>query len=807
MRSHKPHKSILTKARAWSAGLLALLLVGGIAPAFATQTPAGTTITNTATANYTDNNGNAITATSNTVTTIVQNAPSLTNTNSGNQTVAPNAAVTQTYTLTNTGNNAGDFQLTAATVSGGSAAIVSSNGYIVTLPSGSPQTFSTLAAANTYLAANTVASGAAATVQIVYNVGATTAGTTIAGTLSATLAYVATGSANAATSATATSNETDTVANDARLDVAKSASQNSTTGNITYTLKMNNGGAFTAHYVQALSNASFGFGSLTTTGTVGGILIADKIPTYTAGVNPTLVAGSPVVAFTRGTNGFPSDSSETATVVCSTSTTGASGWSTTCNSSSVWIGVLISGGSLSNSVSGGDGLLSNPAGSAATGGLGGGPNVTAAAVTLSFTITPPSGNGSANAGAITNVANGVFTNNNATPQIVGPGGTVTDGTGAGPAASTVTDIDNTTGNTGSGPSGASQPIAGAALSAYLVLVGPFGSPGALGDYANTGTATNTGDFTDYAFQDGTSPPTTTSTNPSSITGNTTAAAVSFCVANTVQNAGNLTDNSITLAVTAPASPSGWTVQLESNNTCTSPLNGATSGATSTTATPLSLTSGSSLNFYVKYTAPIGTSAFTAYDSAITATGSLNGVTPNTNTTHNELYDGFIALTKVATVTSNGCPTGVTVQAVCPGGVIQYQVYVQNVAKGNTGTGATEPATALLNSTAGTLVIADDGTASGSWFAGIPSTSTFVTSGLNAVPALTVGGVSNTASVCTYLYGSPAGSSSTTFTAPVYTVGSLANGPSKFSCVLGGATFALSPGVQSILTFSVTVRAN
>lgn len=110
MRSHKPHKSILTKARAWSAGLLALLLVGGIAPAFATQTPAGTTITNTATANYTDNNGNAITATSNTVTTIVQNAPSLTNTNSGNQTVAPNAAVTQTYTLTNTGNNAGDFR-------------------------------------------------------------------------------------------------------------------------------------------------------------------------------------------------------------------------------------------------------------------------------------------------------------------------------------------------------------------------------------------------------------------------------------------------------------------------------------------------------------------------------------------------------------------------------------------------------------------------------------------------------------------------------------------------------------------------
>lgn len=802
--------------RALSAGLLATLLVVGIAPAFAaTQTPAGTSITNQASASYTDNNGNTLSAVSNTVTTIVQNAPSLTDTNGGNQTVAPNQNVTQTFTLTNTGNGSGSFNLSAASITGGSATVTN---YIATVPGQSAQTFTTFSALQTYLAgtAQAVASGASAIVQINYNTGSTTSGTTIAGTVTSTIVNPAVGSAPTATSTAATSTETDTVANDGRLDVAKSSTQNTSTGVITYTIAANNGGQFTAHYVQALTNSAFGFGTLTTTGTSGGILIADKIPTYTNG-NPAL-SGTPSVAFTRGSNGFPSDASETATVVCATSTDGSSGWSTTCNAASKWIGILVSGGSLSNSQTGGDGLLTNPTGSTSTGGTNGGPKVTAAAVTLTFSITPPSGSGSANANSITNIANGIFTNNASTPQIIGPGTATTDSTTA--TAAVVTDIGNTTGNTGSGPAGSSQAISNSALSAYAVVTGPFGSASALGDYANTGTATNNADFTDYAFKDGAAPPTTTSTDPNAIVGNSTANAITFWVSNDVQNVGNKDDN-INLAVVTP-NVTGWSSQLVTGNGSTTALNGATAagpGATSSTSTPIALTSGSTTTYWVKYTAPAGTAAFTAFDAKITATGSPNGGTTNSNDTHNELYNGFIALTKEATIVSDGCPATTTgtfgtnggnvgaggTTKVCPGGVIQYDIFFKNVALGNTGTGATLPATALLSSTAGTFTMLDDGTTSGSWFATIPSTSTYVTSGINAVPTLLVNGASNTASVCTYSYGSPAAGPTTTFTAPVYGA-TPSNGPSKVSCVVGGAAFTVNPGDNGKLTFTVTARA-
>jgi hypothetical protein len=112
------------------------------------------------------------------------------------------------------------------------------------------------------------------------------------------------------------------------------------------------------------------------------------------------------------------------------------------------------------------------------------------------------------------------------------------------------------------------------------------------------------------------------------------------------------------------------------------------------------------------------------------------------------------------------------------------------------------------------VVADDGTATGSWFAQIGSTGTYVTSGVNAIPALTIGGTANTASVCTYYYGNPVGTGSTTFTAPVYT-SPYSNGPSKLSCVLGGAAgsaYQLPAGSNTaatwmVFSFNVTVRAN
>jgi len=821
------------KNRAYSAGLLALLLFVGIAPAYATQTPAGTTISNTATASYTDSNGNALTATSNTVSTVVQNAPTLTATNGGNQNVAPNTNATDTFTLTNTGNNAGDFQISSPTLSGGSSSLTS---YTVTLPTGStyngsnsttngatapttPQTFTSLAALNTFLGSVNVPSQSAATVAVNYAVGNTAAATTITDTLPATITYAAAGTAPAATSATTTSTETDTVQNDARLDIRKTSSQNPTTGNITYTVAVNNGGAFTAHYVQALEQSSFGFGTATTTGTPGGILIVDKVPTFGSPTAvPLALTATPTVTFTRGTNGFPNDASETAAVYCTTAATPASGWSSSCPTTGAvtYVGVLISGGSLANSATGGDGLLPNASGSQATGGTSpSGPIVTAPAVTLSFTIVQPTGTGAGTAGSVTNVADSIFTNNNATPQVVGPAGSTTDGNTAAAATALLPDIENTTANGSGGAPGASGQTSNAALASYAVLVGPSGFPAATGDALSSGTADNNHDFTDWSFTDPSATPTTTSTTPgATVTGNSTSQAESMCVPETLQNAGNLQDSAISLSVTAPTSPAGWTAQLESNSGCTSALNGASAGSTSSTATAITLASGSSMTFYVKYTAPAGTPAFTAEQAVITATGSPNGATANTNTTYNELYNGFIALVKQQTVISSGCPTGVTVTTICPGGVLGYSITVENLAKGATGTGVNEPASALLtNSTAG-IVVVDDGTSGTNWFAQIGTTGTYVTSGVNAVPTLTIGGTANTASVCTYYYGNPVGTGSTTFTAPAYT-SPYSNGPSKLSCVLGGAAgsaYQLPAGSNTaatwmVFSFNVTVRAN
>ena len=797
----------------------AVFSLGVFGIASAAQTPAGTNITNTATATYTDNNNNSLNAVSNTVTTVVQNAPSLTNVASSSQTVSPNSNVTQSYTLTNTGNSAGAFNLSAASISGGAASVTS---YTVTVQGLTAQTFTTFAALQTYLQGQQIPAGNTASLQINYNSGATSAGTVVTGTVTSTIVNPAVGAAVAQTSSAVTATEADTVQNDGRLDVQKTSTQNSTTGVITYTIAANNGGSFTAHYVQALSNASFGFGALTTTGTIGGILVADKIPTF-AGGNPALT-GIPTVSFARGTNGFPTDASETADYVCSTSTDGSTGWSTTCNAVSKWIGVLVHGGSLANSSTGGDGLLANSSGSTSTGGSSNGPKVTAAAFTLTFSITPPSGTGSANTNSITNIANGIFTNNNSTPQIVGPAGPSTDSSTN--TAAVIADIANASPNTGNGLAGSSQSASNSALANFVVFTGPLSAATALGDYSNTGTATVNNDFTAYAFQDSTSLPTTTSTDPNVVTGNSTSAVQTFWVSSDVKNTGNK-DDSITLSATPPNFP-GWTAQLVTANGGSTALGGAAPagpGAFSTTATPISLVSGSpAFTYYVKYTAPAGTLAYKAFDAKITATGSSNGATTNVNDTHHEIYNGFLPLTKEATVVSDGCPAGVTgtfgtnggnvgagTTKACPGGVVRYDIFYKNLSMGNSGTGATEPASALLSAKPGTFAIADDGTSSGSWYAPFGTPVTYVTSGVNAVPSLVVtpfGGTAtaNAASTCTYSYGNPAAGPTATFTAPTFGA-SPTNGPSKSSCVIGGAAFSVSPGDQGTLSFSVTIRAN
>jgi len=93
-------------------------------PVSAAQTAPNTTIQNTASAVYQDPNGVSYTTQSNTVTTLVGNAPQLTVTtnngaSAGTSTVAPGQIITDTYTLTNTGNAAGNFLLTTGATDNG----------------------------------------------------------------------------------------------------------------------------------------------------------------------------------------------------------------------------------------------------------------------------------------------------------------------------------------------------------------------------------------------------------------------------------------------------------------------------------------------------------------------------------------------------------------------------------------------------------------------------------------------------------------------------------------------------------------
>jgi len=70
------------------AALLSFSFIGAQEAAEAVTAP-GTSISNTATATYTDSNGVAQATTSNTVTTVVQNAPTMTLSSPSGQNVSP----------------------------------------------------------------------------------------------------------------------------------------------------------------------------------------------------------------------------------------------------------------------------------------------------------------------------------------------------------------------------------------------------------------------------------------------------------------------------------------------------------------------------------------------------------------------------------------------------------------------------------------------------------------------------------------------------------------------------------------------
>ncbi len=816
------------------AALALALQIGAPMPAGAANghDDPGTQITNNATATYKDAAGNTYNTTSNTVTTTVQNAPTLTNTAGTGVTYAPGQVATDTFTLSNTGNGAGYFQISgnsSAPTTSSDAVLGGADAASATLGNGasscttpvgsqaSPCKYSATIGGTTYYFTSldgtsddnsldywlkntntATAAGASIVVNVYYAISnsATTPGT-VTSTIYATVTYPASGSAPAETSTSQSATQSNTINADARLDLYKHSVQNGTTGDITYTISAHNGGAFAAKDLQSVKSL---LGA-----SVAGVLLTDHIPQF-GGAPLKLSNSGTVTVNTNATYGYATGA--VADVYYTTSANGTSGWTKAAGAlptdgSVTYIGVFLHGGTCGTAgyeLCADASHPTNPGNS----------NVaSAAAVQIVFTVAQPTGPGSANAGSVTNIANGVIGDNQPTEHILGPGipGGTNDSTSSTPLTTTGQGINNTT-NTSVG--GASNKTSDQALAAYQPLTGPLGQPQSSGSYDGAVSASTNNDFTAYPF--GLSGDNVVNTSTVAGTPTTTVtlgSSQTVCVPNTLENSGNHDDsfNIIANVPTAYAIPStsggatvsGWKVGVYSDSACTAALGGATDGASSSTASNVAIVSGSSLNYYVKFVVPAGAPYFTRYD-ALVHTVSV-GDNTKTNDTHDDLYSGFVALTKSQSVTSNGCPTGVSPSyaagTVCPTGVLQYTVDYRNLVLGTTDTNASF--TAVVTQ-AGSLAITDDGTVTASASSTTtPNWASFAA--MNSAPTDSASG-----STYTYYSGIPATGAGTSTWSSTAT---------KFVDLVGGASFQLVPknylapsgtqGNQGTVTFSVTVK--
>ncbi|MDX6501558.1 MAG: hypothetical protein QOG23_4818 [Blastocatellia bacterium] len=178
-------------------------------------------------------------------------------------------------------------------------------------------------------------------------------------------------------------------------------------------------------------------------------------------------------------------------------------------------------------------------------------------------------------------------------------------------------------------------------------------------------------------------------------GSNTTADGTVVYANTLKNTGNADD---TFTLTAPAVPSGFTVEISTNaGTDYTDVSNGTSFVT------VAIAYNSTANVLVRITEPAGNAVLSSFNTVIHA---VSGITPaNENDTIDRLYTGFIRLTKTAVVT-NETGKGESIDPV-PGAVITFSVAYVNIAS----TGGTNCVT--LN--ASNLVITEDGAAgSNNW---------------------------------------------------------------------------------------------
>src|SRR5215471_12528122 len=255
--------------------LVVLAMTALLVPTGATaQTAAGTSIGNQASATYTDSSSVSRTATSNVVTTIVQQAASLTLTANGAKTASPGSPVFYPHTLTNTGNGSDSFTLTLAPAQSGAFTLTGTHIYLDANGDGIPDNFTDLTGTQV-----TVAPGAANAFKFVITgtvpPGAT-AGQTNNFSVTATSVFDNTKSASNTDTTTATSN--------AVINTTKSMSSNS-------------GAAGSGPYTVTLTYTNSGNNTATT------VNISDALPagmTYVAGSGRWSVTGATVLTDATG---------------------------------------------------------------------------------------------------------------------------------------------------------------------------------------------------------------------------------------------------------------------------------------------------------------------------------------------------------------------------------------------------------------------------------------------------------------------------------------------------------------------------
>ena len=225
-----PSRGLLRRAAAWLAtGAFALNAVTGVQAA---PPPAGTSISNQASATYTDGSGVTRTVSSNVVQTTVQQVASLTLAQNGAQTATPGSVVYYPHTLTNTGNGTDTFSLTTSTT--GSAAMTNVTIYA---DNGSGQPTGSAITSTTALAAGA---------SFKFIVAATLAATATAGQ---TNTLTVTGTSGQDGTKTTTNTDTTTVTTNAVITLTKAVSTASGapgSGPYTYTLTYTNTGNSTA---------------------------------------------------------------------------------------------------------------------------------------------------------------------------------------------------------------------------------------------------------------------------------------------------------------------------------------------------------------------------------------------------------------------------------------------------------------------------------------------------------------------------------------------------------------------------------